>query len=206
MKRTSIGLLVLAAIVLSSPSGCATMMKDVFGNDQLVTFHSEPEGAEVFVNGVRLGVTPLSTPVEARKEGNYMLRLDGYEVAQGRMTTQLDVKFWGNFLSGGLLGSTTDFASDNMWEYSPESYFIQLEPKTVKTSAAWKHRRRVYDYVFMNQERLGSAAARGRDNDETIVSLSKLSGLSPSAVRFATKAYLEHQDGLRFARSFLPKS
>ena len=36
--------------------------------------------------------------------------------------------FWGNFLFGAGLSTTTDYASDAMIEYSPNMYYITLNP------------------------------------------------------------------------------
>lgn len=32
--------------------------------------------------------------------------------------SNIDVKFWGNIVIGGVLGSTTDYSTDKMWKYS----------------------------------------------------------------------------------------
>jgi hypothetical protein len=45
-----------------------------------------------------------------------------------KLTTTTNGAFWGNFLFGGPLGSTTDAMSGAIYEYSPSQLFITLNP------------------------------------------------------------------------------
>ena len=68
--------LALVALIAITAAGCGALFNS---GPALVTFTSSPEGADVYVNGTRRGVTPLSIPLP--KDGDYVVtfRKDGYE-------------------------------------------------------------------------------------------------------------------------------
>jgi hypothetical protein len=117
--RIRLSILVLAIV----SSGCATIFD---GTSQPVTFNSSPNGARSYVNGMEIGTTPLTMPVKRSKTTMVLAKSNGYEDQQLVLQTKTNVLFWGNILF--LYGSTTDFASDAMIEYSPNMYYITLNP------------------------------------------------------------------------------
>ncbi len=107
-------------------SGCATIID---GTSQPVTFNSSPNGARIYVNGMEVGTTPLIIPVKRSKTTMLLAKKDGYEDQSLLLQTKVNTYFWGNILFyGGLFSSTTDYASDAMIEYSPNMYYITLNP------------------------------------------------------------------------------
>jgi PEGA domain-containing protein len=112
-----------ALVLVLTLSGCATI---VDGTSQPVTFNSEPNRAKILINGVQVGVTPLTIQVKRAKNTMIVAKKDGYESQQLPLQTKTNTYFWGNILF--LYGSTTDYASDAMVEYSPNMYFITLDP------------------------------------------------------------------------------
>lgn len=106
-------------------TGCATI---VDGSQQTLTFQSSPAEAEVFINGVSVGKTPLSVEV-ARAEGTTVtIKKEGFKEQSLVMPTKLNTTFWGNAIIGGLPGSTTDAASGASREFVPGSHMFTLEP------------------------------------------------------------------------------
>ena len=112
-------LLVLAMVT----SGCATILD---GSSQPVTFNSSPNGARIYVNGVEIGTTPLNVQVKRSKTTMILAKKNGYEDQQLVLQTKMNNTFWGNIIFGGFPGSTTDYASDAMIEYSPNMYHVTL--------------------------------------------------------------------------------
>jgi len=93
-------------------SGCATIMS---GKTQKVKFISD-KPAKIEIDGQTL-TTPAT--VEIRRENNSKIvkvKCDGKE-KQIVLKKKVNPWFGGNLLFGGLLGSTTDYASDAMWQY-----------------------------------------------------------------------------------------
>lgn len=114
-----LSILVLAMV----SSGCATILD---GSSQPVAFDSSPLGARIFVNGAEVGRTPLSMMMRRSKTTMILAKKDGYEDQQLVLQTTTNGNFWRNILTGGPVGSTVDYFSDAMIEYSPNRYYISL--------------------------------------------------------------------------------
>lgn len=191
----------LLILFLLFSSSCATIIKDVFDNKQLVTFKSEPEGAMVSVNGINLGKTPLTIGVDANKEAVYSLSLEGYKHHQERLFTTLDSKFLGNILF--IYGSTTDFVTENMWKYHPNSYFVQLEPKSFSMrDTNWDRRNKIYNFVFKNKRKLLNDFAKG-GTGEVSASLLKLTSITKEKFKPLVGEFLDTPDPLIFSNSLI---
>jgi len=123
MKKTLC--LVLANLFLSS---CATVFK---GNEQTITFMTEPSNAEVIIDGNSFGRTPLTVKLKKNKYETVMFKLDGYRTFTRPIDKSYDAVallnvFWDS--------STTDLISGAAYEYSPNSYFTKLDPEAKNSS------------------------------------------------------------------------
>lgn len=105
--------------------GCATIIS---GTSQVLTFQSNPSGAEVVINGTSIGVTPLTTTVARKNDTKVVIKKDGYKEQSFVLKQKLEPWFWGNIIFGGVIGSTTDGLSGATVEYSPDQYYTTLEP------------------------------------------------------------------------------
>ena len=117
----------LSAAVALTLTGCASV---ITGTDQTMNFNSSPDGAVVSVAGQVVGKTPVSVQIDKGSNQIVSFQKDGYETFTTQLTTGLNPWFWGNFIIGGLPGSTTDAASGAINEFSPDQYFITLTPET----------------------------------------------------------------------------
>ena len=114
----------LSILVLAMfASGCATVLD---GSSQVVSFDSSPNGARIFVNDVEVGTTPLSMQIRRSRNTIILAKKDGYEDQQLALRTTTNGNFWRNLMTGGVVGSTVDYLSDAMIEYSPNQYYIRL--------------------------------------------------------------------------------
>lgn len=66
-------LISLASVVLLS--GCATVLKS---STELIYIQSDPAGARAVVNGLEVGVTPITYPANGTKDQVITLNKDGY--------------------------------------------------------------------------------------------------------------------------------
>lgn len=123
MKRFTVSSCALVGALLTA--GCATIVK---GSSQTITLSSNVDGAEVFLDGQKIGMTPFVGPVPKNKN-ILMVQKPGYKTVNVALAKSLEPMFWGNILTGGTLGSITDFASGSAYEYAPASYQVDLKPE-----------------------------------------------------------------------------
>lgn len=142
-------MIVLAGFTLAAGTltlaGCATLIS---GTTQEVSFQSSPEDVIVTViSRVRLnadyetvgwrettsrilGKTPLTVQLDKAEDQLVRFSKVGYTPLTMPLTTGTDGYFWGNILTGGFFGSTTDNISGAMIEYEPSQYLVTLVPGT----------------------------------------------------------------------------
>jgi len=112
-KTINIKVLTLGlAIALSS--GCSTILNDDTQRVNITSSNSKPfEGR---INGDTF-IGPGVVEVK-RKNADKVVYVDTEGCSQETlMAKQVDTKFFINILSGGALGSTTDYATERMWKY-----------------------------------------------------------------------------------------
>jgi hypothetical protein len=107
-------------------TGCATIFD---GDTQLLTFDSVPTGAEVYIDGVLLGVTPMSASVKRKKGATLTMKKEGYVDRVMPMATTMNMTFLGNLVTGGLFGTTTDSATGAINKYEPGQFMVTLQKK-----------------------------------------------------------------------------
>jgi len=136
-------------MLAATGAGCATI---VDGTTQLVSFNSTPGGAEVTLNGAPVGTTPLSLEVKRSKDMSVMFKKNGYEPQTIALQTKLNTTFWGNIITGGVYGSTTDAISGASVEYSPNQYYVTLNAvdATEDSKAETFAKNRARDFILVN--------------------------------------------------------
>ncbi len=82
-KFVSCGVLLSMLLLLSS---CATIFK---GTSEEVRFGSEPQKAEVWINGARMGETPVSLKLESKKTYQIEFRKEGFKTATRTITNHV---------------------------------------------------------------------------------------------------------------------
>jgi hypothetical protein len=115
----------LAALALGGvlAAGCASIVK---GSTQTITVSSNVDGADVYLDGVRIGTTPF-VGVVAKNKGTITVQKAGFRTATVSLAKSLEPMFWGNIITGGTIGSITDFASGSAYQYAPASYQVDLK-------------------------------------------------------------------------------
>ncbi len=115
-KWITIGVFAFVAVL----SGCATVIK---GSSQSINFSSEPQGADVIIDGNLMGKTPTIVTLKKNKYKSAIIKKEGYESATIMLKTAYDPislinVFWDL--------STTDLITGNAYEYEPNSYTVKL--------------------------------------------------------------------------------
>ncbi len=124
IKHKSILSLILFSLLLFYLTGCASIVR---GSKQPLTVYSNVQGADVYVDGHKVGETPFSDEIDRKKSILLEVRKEGYTTVPIRLNTSMESAFWGNIILGGPLGSTVDFATGSMWKISPNTYNVDLK-------------------------------------------------------------------------------
>jgi len=113
-------LVVLSVVLLLVLSSCALIFK---GSDQDIPFSSQPSGAEVIIDGVSFGQTPVTINLSVNKQHTVVFRKDGEErtvLIQNEIGTLwiiLDVV-------GGLVPLVVDAATGAWFELTPSQVSV----------------------------------------------------------------------------------
>ncbi|WP_316804622.1 PEGA domain-containing protein [Pedobacter nototheniae] len=106
-------------------SSCATVFT---GSKQTVQINSIPPAADIEVDGIKVGVTPMAVPLKKGFTGQTLsLKLDGYETKTFQPGTTFNPVAVLNLI--GLFGFAIDAATGAMMKYDPKVHEIKLEPK-----------------------------------------------------------------------------
>lgn len=116
--------ILLVISCLSVLSSCSSIIK---GTSQAVTFNSSPTGADVFVDGINMGQTPVTLKLKKNTYETIMIKKKGYQAATRPLNKEYDALtllnvFWDS--------STTDLISGAAYEYEPNSYNFTLVKKS----------------------------------------------------------------------------
>jgi hypothetical protein len=128
----------LAAITLClmvvSMSGCGLVVN---GIHQDLAITSDPGGAQVSVDGVQRGTTPVVVPVKRKHSHVVKVEVEGYEPYEASVVPQTSTWEWGNLVFGWLIGLGIDAWTGGMYELSTprvHASFPSTPNKAVKTA------------------------------------------------------------------------
>jgi|SRR6056297_940418 len=122
MKKTSI---LFFTIIFLIPlfSGCATL----FGPDEHpLDLSSNPQGAEVIVNGVKRGTTPLELELKADKSYTIEFKKEGYQKVTRVVNTKVGAGWIVLDVLGGLVPVIVDAATGNWNKLDQEAVNASL--------------------------------------------------------------------------------
>lgn len=124
MKKTII-FSSLALVLLVS--GCATI---VSGSKQNVKFSSNPSIATIFIDEVEVGKTPFEIKLARKSEHSVMIKLEGYQTYETKLTKKFNAWYIGNILFGGLIGVIVDPITGAIYNLSPDQINAQMNKGT----------------------------------------------------------------------------
>jgi hypothetical protein len=116
-KGFAVILVMCSALAGLCLSACATI---VHGTRQEVGISSSPTGAEVWVDNVKMGETPVVAKLRRKDTHTVKLILPGYQPYETTITRSVSGWVWGNIAIGGLIGLGVDAISGGMYKLSPE--------------------------------------------------------------------------------------
>lgn len=179
MKKIVFG--VICAMFLS---GCATIIS---GTKQTIVFSSQPEGAQVLVDGISVGVTPLTIELKKNKHSVVEFRKDGYATQNLPMGKSFDgVTLLSVFWDLG----TTDILSGAAWEYSPNRFHAIMQPKSTASLGMDTHSVRLQKLAltFGDDIRRSIATETASDAYTALIKTIESAGYSTSFADLSTIA------------------
>ena len=124
MRKTIISSTLVFALLTSS---CATI---VSGSKQNVKFSSTPAAATIIIDNVEVGKTPFEIKLARKSEHTVMLKLEGYQTYQTKLTKKFNGWYIGNILIGGIIGLIIDPITGAMYNLSPDEVNAQMTSGT----------------------------------------------------------------------------
>ena len=124
MRKTIISSTLAIALLSTS---CATI---VSGSKQNVKFSSNPSTATIFIDEVEVGKTPFEIKLARKSEHSVMIKLDGYQTYETKLTKKFNAWYIGNILFGGLIGIIIDPITGAMYNLSPDQINAQMNKGT----------------------------------------------------------------------------
>lgn len=104
-------------------SSCATIFSK---SADTVTFKTAPEGATVYLDGNEIGKTPLTKSIQRRMAAHKVtFKKEGFKSQTFTLKKSLTGAAFFNCTS--ILSWGTDALTGKMFEYKPNSYFVDLE-------------------------------------------------------------------------------
>jgi hypothetical protein len=120
-KLTSYVVLLSLLFFLSS---CATLFK---GTNDEVRFGSEPQKAEVWVNGAKMGETPITLKLESKKTYVIEFRKEGYKPVTRSITNHVGAGWVILDVLGALLPVIVDAATGAWYSLDQKNVDAVLE-------------------------------------------------------------------------------
>ena len=134
----------LAGVTLVA--SCATIMH---GTTQDVGISSTPSSAQVTVDNVMLGQTPVIATMKRGANHIVKIELTGYLPFEATITKKTSGWVWGNIVFGGLIGLVVDASTGGLYNLTPEQIAGQMAQQHAVTQVS---RDGVYVFVVMEPD------------------------------------------------------
>lgn len=120
--RTLLCTCLCVAVLVSA--GCATIFS---GTSDDITFRSEPSGAQVMIDGIMVGTTPVTVPVDrpGLEDARVTVQLSGYDPRTFELDKEfntvsiLNVFVWPGFIVDALTGA--------LFKYDRTMYTVNMQ-------------------------------------------------------------------------------
>jgi hypothetical protein len=140
MRKTIISGSLALTLLLSS---CATI---VSGSKQNIKFTCNPSTATIFIDEVEVGKTPFEIKLARKSEHSVLIKLDGYQTYETKLTKKFNAWYIGNILFGGLIGVIVDPITGAIYNLTPK----ELNAEMNKGTAFKNNGKDIYIAVVLN--------------------------------------------------------
>lgn len=127
--KTLSGSLIIFTVFLSF--SCATLFN---GADQQINITSQPINAQIFVDEIEWGKTPMIVTLSRKDNHIIRIEIEGYEPTIVPLKRKTSNWFMGNCLFGGLIGMGIDALTGGMYILQPEEVNTTMKHVNLETS------------------------------------------------------------------------
>ena len=125
-KMPKVLVLCFCFVIPLSLVGCATLFKQ---KTKTVAFDSDPQGAEVYINGNRMGMTPMPLNLSNLKPVTVTFKKDGYEDKTYIINTKIGAGWIILDVLGGFIPVIIDAATENWYSLETDDVKVMLDIK-----------------------------------------------------------------------------
>ena len=97
------------------------------GTTQQVAVSSSPTGAQVTVDAMERGTTPVIADLKRKDNHVIKVTMDGYQPFEMALTRSVSGWVWGNIVFGGLIGLAVDAITGGLYKVAPEQVTAELK-------------------------------------------------------------------------------
>jgi hypothetical protein len=101
------------------------------GGPANVAFNSNPAGAQVWVNGLNMGVTPTTLQLDKSKDHTITFRREGYADTNYQLSNRVSATYVILDILGGVLPIIVDAATGSWYVLPTSSVNVQMAPQPV---------------------------------------------------------------------------
>lgn len=100
------------------------------GTSQDVSIASQPTGANVTIDEIEKGTTPLTADLDRGDEHTVRIDMEGYQPYEMNITKSTSGWVWGNIVFGGLVGLAVDAITGGLYKLEPNQIEAELREGT----------------------------------------------------------------------------
>lgn len=123
---TSSRFVALLVLVTFAGSGCAAL----FGSKKTtIATSSDPPGADVYVDGARMGTTPISLELSSKEEHTITFKKEGYKDVSCQLARSVGAGWVVLDILGGLVPIIFDATTSSWYGLTPKVCNLPLTPE-----------------------------------------------------------------------------
>lgn len=119
----------LIVLITSISFGCATLFT---GSSDTVTVNSEPSGAKVYLNGMYMGLTPVSPSLKRDKDYAVILKKEGYQDTSANISRSFNLVSILNL--GSILCWVVDLVTGAIHKFDTNGITVTMEKEGKKSA------------------------------------------------------------------------
>lgn len=103
--------------------GCGTI---IHGTTQDVQIASNPDDAQIWIDGAKMGSTPTKLTLSRKHEHILLIKKDGFKDATVTIDNSTSAWIIGNIIFGGIIGCGVDFITGGAYDLKPDRVDINM--------------------------------------------------------------------------------